>query len=93
MFTTPALADKDVSDLHRDGYVVVRDTFDAASVWRTEPWSLELVELSADSGNRVVMDAMRPVVTMPRRCVHGFCAPAIVDGCYPLLMKTCLSHS
>ena len=54
MLTTPVLTDQQISNFHRDGYVVVRVVFDAAEMQQIEAWTRELAALPEEPGRHWV---------------------------------------
>ena len=51
---TPVLTDQQIGDFRRDGYVVVRGTFDAAEMGRIDTWARELAALPEKAGRHWV---------------------------------------
>ena len=54
MLKTPVLTDRQIGDFRRDGYVVVRGTFDAADMGRIDTWTRELAALPEKAGRHWV---------------------------------------
>ena len=54
MLKTPVLTDQQIGDFRRDGYVVVRGTFDAAEMGRIDTWARELAALPEKAGRHWV---------------------------------------
>ncbi len=54
MLKTPELTDQQLGDFRRDGYVVVRGTFDAAEMGRIDTWARELAALPEKVGRHWV---------------------------------------
>ncbi len=54
MLKTPVLTDQQIGDFRRDGYVVVRETFDAAEMGRIDTWARELAALPEKAGRHWV---------------------------------------
>ena len=54
MLRTPRLTGQQISDFHRDGYVVLRAGFDEAEMARIEAWTEELAEAPEEPGRHWV---------------------------------------
>lgn len=54
MLTTLVLTDQQISNFHRDGYVVVRAVFGAAEMQKIEAWTRELAALPEEPGRHWV---------------------------------------
>jgi len=54
MLQIPVLTDHNLKDYERDGFVIVRNAFNAEDIAKIEPWTVELAELPEESGKQWV---------------------------------------
>jgi len=50
MLQTPELTEQNLKDYERDGFVIVRNAFNAEDTAKIEQWTVELAELPEESG-------------------------------------------
>ena len=53
MLQTPVLTEQNLKDYERDGFVIVRNAFNAADAAKIKQWTVELVELPEESGKTI----------------------------------------
>lgn len=54
MLQTPELTEQNLKDFERDGFVIVRNAFNAEDIAKIEQWTVELAALPEESGKQWV---------------------------------------
>ena len=80
MLQTPVLTEQNLKDYERDGFVIVRNAFNAADAAKIKQWTVELVELPEESIVNLVLVAnvLAPVPILKESAVPAIQAPCVL---------------